>query len=90
MQHRITDWQPSRSLCSVKAGRALARSGVSYTWLLWVSQGMKTPLILKMLPDAGVGKNKGLSAVSYSPVTATCSVSMGICLPDCSLPIPAS
>lgn len=51
---------------------------------------MKTLIILKELPDAGVGKDKGFPTVSRSPIAAICPVSMGICLPDCSLPVPAS
>lgn len=58
--------QPSHSLCSTKEDRALARSGVSCTWVWYVSQGTKTPVILKELPDASVGKDKGLPAVALT------------------------
>lgn len=51
---------------------------------------MKTPVILQELPDSGVGKDKGLPAMSRSPIAAVRPVLMGICLPDCSLPVPAS
>lgn len=58
--------QPSHSLCSSKADRPLARSGVFRTWVWYVSQGTKTPIILNELPDTGVGKDKGLPAVALT------------------------
>lgn len=60
----------SGAMGSVTAGRALAGSPVSHTWVWWVSQGMKTPVALKKLLEAGVRKGKGLPAVLCSPVSA--------------------
>jgi len=81
---------------SRRAARAASRQAgpwpgpVSPTWVWYLSQGTKTPVILKELPGAGLEKDKGIPAASRAPVAAVCPVLMGSCLPDRSLPVPAS